>query len=369
MNDKLKFNDLHKSFLCELNNTIQDTVAKHKRFREGLLNSHKKYIVTFNIGGAIHYASQSIFDSEPNSMLYLAANASTDDIPKDRNGNIFFDRNGHVFGIILNCLRTHNELYLKSFIDTCFSQGQMGITFLGHLLQDLNFFQLENMNNSARWLLEAKVVPHSIQAVLHNNDYEMHADYAFTISPVSHTQDNCDTWLFQDGPGVSNCRRRFSTSHAVTFTENTLYRSSQISTYGARRFSITVHNPDSFGVGIANYFDTVRSQEDFSRTKHCAMYFGSRGILVNNMCTAQNGCGSSDSNAGDMDSYETQCFVVPKVSECDHITITVNFLEGFVRWMLNGTPMCYTILCQSVNQVKFAVLGTGDTAVEIKDAT
>jgi hypothetical protein len=95
--------------LVELKNALKAKESKEKEFAEKISKEQKTYI-RLNVGGILHTTSRTTLSHYPESMLESLVSGRFSTTPLE-DGSIFIDRDGTLFGIILNALRT-GELYL-----------------------------------------------------------------------------------------------------------------------------------------------------------------------------------------------------------------------------------------------------------------
>ena len=105
--------------------------------------------VKLNVGGKRFLANDSTIRSKGHNILtnLIDREKETHSCMKDEKGYLFVDRNGEVFGVILDYLRT-GQLVVPPLIS------------LRHVLMELEFYQIEPSGNlykeAAKWRLAAK---------------------------------------------------------------------------------------------------------------------------------------------------------------------------------------------------------------------
>ncbi|KAF6715679.1 BTB/POZ domain-containing protein KCTD12 [Oryzias melastigma] len=91
-------------------------------------------IVELNVGGQVYVTRLETLTAVPNSLLWVRfTQSSPSELPKDRHGRFFFDRDGHLFRYILDYLRDA-ELFLPEF----FKERK-------RLQREADFFQLPEL--------------------------------------------------------------------------------------------------------------------------------------------------------------------------------------------------------------------------------
>lgn len=110
-------------------------------------------LIHFNVGGVVHITRKTTIESRgPNFLTQLVQNDDLGVIktPRDRDGNLFIDRNGHLFGMILDYFRT-GELYIEDNV-----QGRQ-------LLLEFDYFgvKIEKRHNRSQ-----KVNPSNLSSIV-----------------------------------------------------------------------------------------------------------------------------------------------------------------------------------------------------------
>ncbi|KNH09398.1 BTB/POZ domain-containing protein KCTD7 [Perkinsela sp. CCAP 1560/4] len=204
----------------ECDETIRSHASNAQRLRK--LSRHTASLVHFNVGGCHHSISDSTLSKHATSMLYHATKSP--EAIRDSSGRILLDRDGELFGEVLNCMRGYRP--------------QFTTHNAALLLEDLEYYGLIN-------ILEKLQNSHGGQGTLvRSRDHETHhrtcLRAAYCVGIVGETP------LIQGKHGVS----------------------------------FRVKRGEYVGVGVVSDFCRAFNQE-FHKTQHCCVYYMT-GVFYSN---------------------------------------------------------------------------------------
>ncbi|KNH07717.1 hypothetical protein XU18_1608 [Perkinsela sp. CCAP 1560/4] len=384
--ETLGFLRAHQSVHYHLTTKLAKVRTKRQLYHGMISPTQGGTIISFNVGGVIYSTSLAIFDAVPNSLLYYVfRHAKYDEVPRDTDGNPYFDRCGSTFAHILNYLRNPGKSYVENLLGHSMDSPESRSAHIERLFQDMEFYKLHEMKREVYWVLELSGFRQSARLSIRPPALPSRhsGDEVFLEILPQPSASQMGEYRFQNGPGVSQCATEFSQATLVALTRgdwmtprSTAEGPSKVSPYstpfpGIYSISVSIESPEGFGIGVVSQLHGNNLHMDFSRTKHCALYCGTRGTISNNMCTSSDVCevavDHEDTSRCTLpaESAVTQCLHAEKVLSGDVVGVHIHFPARHIAWMLNGRTVCYSPLCAQVEELKFAVLGRSRTRVKL----